>query len=160
MVGDPDDGLVAFVAHHVDLVLDVQNRLAVFLAGRVPDLAFHRAGVPFVPVLAQIGKLHPLLSVSIHRYGTHELLLPPSLGAAVQAVGSVVGMQGVGLAVEVVDPCVFDAVRGPADGLAEVGRVVGFVVADVREGQDDVLTLDFEFLDGGSVGEEGEGRFG
>ena len=52
--------------------------------------------------------------------------------------------------------CVFDAIGCAADGLAEVGGIVGFVELGLWKGQDYVMPVDIEFLDGGSVGEEGE----
>ena len=124
MVCDPDHRLFAFVTDELDLILDVQNRLAVFFAGRVPDVAFDRPRVSFFPVFAQVRESYPLFPISIYRDGTFEVFLAPPFRPAVQAIGTVVRIQRVCFAVEVVYLCVLDTIGGTADGLAEIGRVV------------------------------------
>ena len=92
VVCDPDDGLSAFVADEFDLILDVQNGLAEFFAGCVPDLAFHRPWVPFFSVFTLICELHPLLPVSVYRYRTVEVFLAPSFCTAMQAIEPIIRM--------------------------------------------------------------------
>lgn len=73
-----------------------------------------------------------------------------------QAIGSVVCSEFVGLAIQVMQLCISDAVSRAADGLAKVGRIVSFVVGRFGEAEDDVVASDVEFLDEGALGEEGE----
>ena len=92
VVRDTDHGLLTFIAHKFDLILDVQNRLAIFLAGSIPNLALHGARVSFFSIITQIRELYPLFPISIYWYRTVEVFLAPALGATVQTVGPVVGM--------------------------------------------------------------------
>lgn len=73
-----------------------------------------------------------------------------------QAIGSIVGMQRICLAIEVVYLRVFDTVGCAANGFAKVGCIMRFVEFGFWECQDDVLTINVEFLDKGTLGEEGK----
>lgn len=78
-----------------------------------------------------------------------------------EVIRPVVGGEGVGLAgVEGVEAGVGDAVGDAADGLAEEGGVVGFVVGLGGEALDDVVGGDSEGLEDCAEGEEGDGGVG
>ena len=124
VVRDPYYSLLAFVADKFDLVFDVENRLAISLASCVPDLAFHSAGVSFISIFTQICELHPLFPRSIDWYGTLEVFLAPSFRTAMQAIGTIVGMQRIRFAIEIVYLSVFDAIGGAANGFAKVRGIV------------------------------------
>lgn len=156
VVCDADDGFVAFVADERDLVFDFQHRLPVFHTRRVPHFALHRPRVAFLHVLTHVAKLNPLLAVPVYRLRPFEILLAPSLRSSMQAIGSVVGSESVGLAVQIVQRRVSNAVRRAADRLAEIGCVVRLVKGRFGESDDDVVACDVEFLDEGALGEEGE----
>ena len=156
MVRDSNHSLFAFVTDKIDLILDVENGRIIFLAGDVPDPALDRSWISFLSIWTHICEPHPLPSVPIYRYGSLEVFLPPSLSPTVQAIGSIVGMQGICLAVEIIYACILDPIGGPAKGLAKVGGVVGLVEVGLGESKDDVVTVEVEFLNGGSVSEKGE----
>lgn len=124
VICDADYSLFAFVANEFNLVLDIQHCLAVFLASVVPDLAFHGPGVSFFAIFTHVCELHSLFPISVQRYRTLEVFLAPSFCTAVQAIGSIVGMQRICFTVEVMYLCVFHAVGCTADGLAKVGCIV------------------------------------
>jgi len=75
----------------------------------------------------------------------------------VERVGTVVGEQRVGRpVVEGVDLCARDAVGNAADGLAEVGHVVVYVVLLRGEALHNVGAGDLEGLDDGAEGQKGD----
>lgn len=90
VVCDTDYRLFAFVTDKLDLIFDVQNGLAVFFAGCVPDVAFDSPRVSFFSVFTQICKSHPLFPISIYGDGTFEVFLAPPFRPAMQAIGSIV----------------------------------------------------------------------
>ncbi len=73
-----------------------------------------------------------------------------------QAIGSVVCSESVGLAIQIVQLCISNAVSRAADRLAEIGCVVRLIKGRFGEAEDDVVACDVEFLDEGALGEEGE----
>ncbi len=95
VVCDTNDSLVALIADEFDLILDVQNRLVVFLASCVPDLAFDGSRVSFFSILAQICELHSLFPIPINGDRTVKVLFTPSLSTSMQAIGTIIGMQGI-----------------------------------------------------------------
>lgn len=124
MVCDPDYSFLALIADEFNLILDVQNRLGIFLASCVPDLTFHSSRVSFFSIFTQICKLHPLFPMSIYRYRTLEVFLAPSFRTAMQAIGSIIGMEQICFSIEIVYLCVLHAVGGTADGLAKIGGIM------------------------------------
>lgn len=92
-------------------------------------------------------------------------MLAPALGAAVEIVVAVVLGKVVGLAVEIVQPSVVDAVRCAADGVAEVGVWVRGEEIGMGKGENDVgrgfgrgFGGDEETVDGGSGGDGFDAR--
>ena len=157
MVRDANHSLFTFITNKVDLILDVEHSRVIFLAGGVPDLALYRPRVSFLSIFTHICESYPLFPIPVHGYGPLPIRLPPSLSTTMQAIGSIVGVQGICFAVEIMYSCVFDAIGGPANGLAKVGGVVRLVELGFGETKDYVVTMDIEFLNGSPVSEEGEG---
>ena len=73
-----------------------------------------------------------------------------------QAIRPIISMKRIASPIQIVDPCVLDSIRGSSNRLSEIGCVVCFVEFGVWKAEDDVVACDFEFLDGGAVGEEGK----
>jgi len=74
----------------------------------------------------------------------------------VQAIGTVVGGQGVDFAIEA-QSSVLDAVGSATNGLAKVWCVLGLVEVGGWKAEDDVPISDEELLDCGTLREKGEG---
>ncbi len=156
VVCDADDCFFAFVTDEFDLVFDFQHRLPIFHTPHAPDFALHRPWIPLLHVLTHIPKHDPLLAMSIHRLRPFEILLAPPMQSSMQAIGPVICSEVVGLAIQIVQLCIFDPVSRAADCLAKVGRVVRLVQVRFGEAEHDVVACDAEFLDDGALGEEGK----
>ena len=73
-----------------------------------------------------------------------------------QAIRPIIRSEFVGLAIQIVQLCVLNAVSRAADRLAKVRRVVCLVKGCLGKAKNDVMTCDVEFLDDCTLGEKGK----
>lgn len=168
MVRHVNDRLVCAV-HECSLVLHAQHSGAlVVLAGSVDNRRVNSTREPLIAIRrvdAELDALAALLELAKPRrglvpgadgLGAIPDLLAPSLLAAMQVVGPVVGLQLVGLTVEGVYRGGRDAVGDAADGGAKVWAVVRLVVLLRGEALHDVDAADVQGLEDRAEGEEGD----
>lgn len=172
MVRHIDNGLLG-ASDKLSFVLHDENRSLLPALFRNPtdgiqDLNSDLAGEALVAVLASQGELDGLAAgcesgeawdLGPDADGARAVphALAPADLAAVQGVGPVVGQQLVRLpGVQRPDPRPRDAVRHPPDRLPEVRAVVRHVLLLRREPLHDVDPADFEGLDDGAQGQEGD----
>lgn len=158
MVRDAANRLFTFISDQLDLVLDLQHNSTILHACCVPNQALHGSRIPLLAIFAQVSKLNSFSTVSIHRPGSFEVLLTPSLGATMQRIRVVAIIDGklITLAIEVLKIGSLHPVGRPSNGFAEVGIVVGLVALGVWKALNDVLPSYSKLLDQSSLGEEGE----
>lgn len=160
VVGDCDHGLFDLIANQLDFVFNLQAGLLHAVDGldrwHIPKPQLDSSRVALLAVLAQVLEQNALLSIPVHRRWALKVLLSPSLGAAVQRVGTVVHGQIIALAIEAVQFCAFDAVCDAADVLAEERGVLGAVRFCRGEAKDNVGACDLELLDDTTLRQESE----
>lgn len=158
MVRDVDDSLLDLIAQQLSLVLDAEDgsRQSIFylLANNVEHPQLHGPGIPLVTIRTQISVKQRILSITPDDSRAFKVQSSKPTTSPVQGVRRVVDLELILPAVQVLNHTVLDAVRDTADGRAEPGLVVLFVVFLLGEALDDVLAVDVEFLDDG--GESGE----
>ena len=93
VIRDSNHRLCAFTTHKFDLVFDIEDGLSIFLVRSVPNLALYCAWEPLIPISAYVGELYSFAAVSTHGAWSFEIFLAPTLLAAMQAIGPVVGIQ-------------------------------------------------------------------
>lgn len=159
MIGDVDGRFFDLVPDVLDLILDLQDGLAIHLAGRIPDPKLDRAGIVLLAIPADIFEKNALRAIPVHGLGSVKDPFVPAFRPAVQRVGPVVLGQGVRLAIEIAENAVLETIGHAADGRPEEGLVVPDIILLRGESLHDVVAVHLELLDDCSQREEGEGGF-
>lgn len=164
------DGSFICAIDQLGLVLHSQDEsflsVIVLSARRIHNLDLQGPREALITILTNQRKLNALTTLEpldagnlskANGLGSVPDPLAPAHLSSVECVGTIVGEQRIGLAVDVVELGSGNAVCDAADGLAKVRGVVFGVVFLFGETLDDVDTADVEGLDDGSEREKGEG---